>query len=147
MNSVDFQLKLVPGQQPQLLLLHPRRNRDYALEPLKGGWGWISGWTGKPGRLKAGEQLVLGTLVLQQSPASCLAHTSLCPAWWHPTPNIKPRWLFFACLVPSCMHCAKVRALSRAVRVLLGCRRACGVPRGRLPRVPQWPHCGVCIRS
>lgn len=35
MNSVDFRLKYVPGQPPQLLLLHPKRNFDYSLEPLE----------------------------------------------------------------------------------------------------------------
>jgi hypothetical protein len=39
MNSVDFQLRVLPGQEPQLLLLHPRGNRDYQLKPLEGGWG------------------------------------------------------------------------------------------------------------
>ncbi|GAB4819049.1 hypothetical protein N2152v2_006095 [Parachlorella kessleri] len=38
MNSVDFQLRIQPGGEPKLLLLHPRgKHRDYELKELEGG--------------------------------------------------------------------------------------------------------------
>ena len=37
MNSVDFQLRIQPGGEPKLLLLHPRgKHRDYELKELEG---------------------------------------------------------------------------------------------------------------
>mgnify|MGYP002389089554 CR=1 FL=1 len=48
MNSVDFQLRIQPGGEPKLLLLHPRgKHRDYELKELEGAAEcWKCIWLG-----------------------------------------------------------------------------------------------------